>query len=481
MRSLVLLAAVFCAAAQQAPFTLDQVLGAAFPSELTAAPSGAKVAWVSNARGVRNILVAEPPAYQGRKITSYTRDDGQEISSLRWTPDASAIVYGRGGTANPALNPKGVSEEIWIADLGGAAPRKIAGGAAPAIAPRGDRLAFVAGGQIWLASLDGKSAAPAFHARGICQRPSWSPDGARISFVSARGDHSFIGVYDVAADALRYLDPSTDSDREPTWLPDSRSIAFLREPSTGKRAVREAHRAGEPWSIRIASVETGEGRELWRARQGPGSVFRGVTATHQLLWTADSRIVFPWEGDGWTHLYAIPVAGGTASLLTPGEFEVEDVALAANRGDVIFSSNQGDIDRRHLWKVAASGGAASALTSGATIELAPAPTSDEGAIALLRSDAQHPMHPAIRIGRALRDLDTASLPADFPLAHLVTPQPVIFPAADGLTRHGQLFLPPHRRRIALARRPPWSSFTVARAARCCSAGTPCTTTPTLMR
>ena len=31
------------------------------------------------------------------------------------------------------------------------------------------------------------------------------------------------------------------------------------------RGPREAHRTGEPWSIRVASVETGEGHEIWRA------------------------------------------------------------------------------------------------------------------------------------------------------------------------------------------------------------------------
>ncbi len=419
------------------------MLGAAFPTDLTAAPAGGKVAWVSNSRGVRNILVAGPPSWQAHKITAYTQDDGQEIANLRWTPSGAAILYVRGGSANPALNPKGVSQDIWIAGLDGAPPRKLATGSDPAIAPDGNSIAFVSGGQVSLVQFDGKPI-PSFHARGTCSRLAWSPDGARLSFVSARGDHSFIGVYNVAAGELRYLDPGTGDDSEPVWSPDSRTIAFLREPSSGKRAVREARRAGEPWSIRIAGAETGEGRELWRAAPGPGSVFRGVTSANQLAWTADGRIVFPWERDGWTHLYSVAVTGGSALLLTPGEFEVEDVALAAGGRDLIFSSNQGDIDRRHLWKVAAAGGEPVALTSGQGIEVAPAPTSDPNAIALLRSDAQHPLHPAVRIGAALRDLDAAALPADFPLSQMVTPQQVIFPSADGLTLHGQLFLPPNR-------------------------------------
>ena len=80
------------AAAQQAPFTIEQVMSAPFPSDLVASPAGGKVAWVFDARGVRNIWVAEPPDYKARAVTSYAEDDGQEIDELAWTPDARAIV-----------------------------------------------------------------------------------------------------------------------------------------------------------------------------------------------------------------------------------------------------------------------------------------------------------------------------------------------------------------------------------------------------
>src|SRR5262249_35865419 len=145
--------------------------------------------------------------------------------------------------------------------------------------------------------------------RGQCSKPVWSPDGGRLAFLSGRGDHGFIGVYDFGNTALRYLDPSTDNDSSPEWSPDGRSIAFIRQPSSGMRAVREARRAGEPWSIRVANVETGAGHEIWRAKQGPGSVFREMTGRNQLLWADGGRIVFPWEGDGWTHLYSVTVEG----------------------------------------------------------------------------------------------------------------------------------------------------------------------------
>jgi dipeptidyl aminopeptidase/acylaminoacyl peptidase len=44
-------------------------------------------------------------------------------------------------------------------------------------------------------------------------------------------------------------------------------------------------------------------------------------------------------------------------------------------------------------------------------------------------------------GEQLRQLAASTLPADFPLAQLIEPEQVIFPASDGMLIHGQLFRP----------------------------------------
>src|SRR5262245_4528481 len=90
------LATVGYGCAQTGSFSLERVMGAAFPSHLAASSTTSKVAWVSNARGVRNIMVAEPPRYIAQRATSYTADDGQELSDLHFTPEGAAIVYVRG-------------------------------------------------------------------------------------------------------------------------------------------------------------------------------------------------------------------------------------------------------------------------------------------------------------------------------------------------------------------------------------------------
>src|SRR5580658_35286 len=447
------LACAACACAQSS-FTLEQILSAPFPSAPVASPSGGKVAWVYNARGVRNIWVAEPPAYTGRSVTAYTDDDGQEISELQWTPDGREMVYVRGEGANgageypnPTNDPKGAEQQVWVVAVEGAAaqkaPRLIGEGNQPAVSPIGGRVAFVRKGQVWSAQLDGKDKAEQLiHARGQNGDLRWSPDGARLAFVSGRGNHSFVGVYDAAAKTIHYLDASVDHDDAPVWSPDSRHVAFVRIPSVDEHRYFAAVRSGPPWSIRVADAG-GEnaGKELWKALEGDGSVFRQLGSEQHLYWAGD-RLVFPWERDGWTHLYSVAVAGSDAKLLTPGEFEVEHVAMTPSGREMVYSSNQGDIDRRHIWRVGAAGGTPLEVTSGAGLEWSPAAIGD-GALVFIHADTARQARPAIRLASGeIRDLAPDAIPADFPKPDaLVTPQQVIFPAADGLTLHGQLFLP----------------------------------------
>jgi dipeptidyl aminopeptidase/acylaminoacyl peptidase len=454
MLTLLALGLISGAACAQKPFTLEQVTSAPFATELKAAPAKGRVAWVFNARGARNIWITEPAAdgsYKARQITSYKEDDGQDLGQLSWAPDAATIVYTRGGdleflnklNPNPQSSPQGVEQDVWAVSLQTGETKMLAEGHSPAVSPKGDRVAYISKAQVWLAQLDG-SGKPAqlIHSNGDAEELRWSPDGSKLAFTSRRGDHSFIGVHDVAAKSVVYLDPSVDRDQQAAWSPDGRQVAFLRVPVAKSRLPFSPRREGDPWSIRIADATTGKGRELWRAEAGRGSVFREVVAENQLLWSPAGQIVFPWERDGWTHLYSISANGGPAKPLTPGNFEVEYVAASSNAQEIVYSSNQDDIDRRHVWRVSPGGDRPAAVTSGTGIETAPVVASDNRTVAVLHSDARIPMRPAVVSGKnELHDLAPEATPADFPASALVTPQQVILSAADGMQIHGQLFLP----------------------------------------
>jgi dipeptidyl aminopeptidase/acylaminoacyl peptidase len=446
------------AAAAPAPFTLDQVMSAPFPSGLVAAQGQPKVAWVMNARGARNVWVAEGPEYQGRAVTAFAEDDGEDIADLAFTADALSVVFVRGDGPNRAgeiPNPKSRTEPreraVHVVTLAGAT-RRLAEGHSPLPHPRENRIVFVDKNQLFGLDLaEGSKPERLFAARGGLGSLRFSADGASLAFVSDRGDHAFIGVYDVAAKTIRWMDPGVDRDGEPAFSPDGKRLAFLRLPAQKERFVFGAEREGEPWSIRVADVASGRSREVFRADKGPGSVFSGVDAP-QVLWGAGDRLVFPWEKSGWRHLYAVPAAGGPPVALTAGEFEVEHVASGPDAASVVYSSNANDIDRRHLWAVPVGGGAPSPLTTGGGIEWSPVLTSD-GALAFLRSSGTRPAHPALQRGgeKAAREIARGAFPADFPSAALVEPEAVSFAATDGQRVPAQLFRP--RDLVAGQRRP----------------------------
>ncbi|MGA2848406.1 MAG: prolyl oligopeptidase family serine peptidase [Terracidiphilus sp.] len=446
------------ASGQGSSFTIEQALSAPFTSDLIAAPAKGRLAWEANINGRRNLWVAEPApdgkGYVSRQVTHYSDDDGIEINTPAWTPDAASIVYVHGSGAqgeshpvpNPAWFPKGAQQQLWIVSANGGEPRLLSDGHVPAVSPDGKQVAFVLKGQVWTISLDDPAAKPQqlLQTRGSAQTLRWSPDGAHLAFVSNRDDHSFIAVYTVGSGTISYLDPSTDLDSDPTWSPDSRRIAFLRIPPDKDALLFVAHRTALPWSIRVTDVDTGNGHEIFRAAEGQGSAYRETDSQDQLHWTLGDRIVFPWERDGWLHLYATPFAGGEPKQLTPGPFEVEHVSLSADRKSLVFDGNQNDIDRRHVSLVRfESDGSHSnpaAVTSGDGIETQPVVSSD-GVIAILRSDTRLPIRAAVVARDRLIDLAPQAIPADFPAAKFVTPQQIVFTAADGPAIHGQLFLP----------------------------------------
>jgi dipeptidyl aminopeptidase/acylaminoacyl peptidase len=437
-------------------FTLEQALSAPFSSQLTSAPSRGAFAWVTNQQGRRNLWVAmrntDGKTYNSQQLTKYSQDDGIEIGDIAWTPDAESIVYVRGGdfefperpAPNPDLLTEGVDRDIWVISTHSGEPRKLTTGRAPAISPKGDEMVYLLKGQIWAMSLKDPSAKPEqlLHTRGNASSLLWSPDGKALAFVSHRGDHSFIGLYKPDTKSLQYLDPGTDHDDYPEWSPDSKSIAFVRVPYHKREDLFGPERTGLPWSIRVVDIATGKGREVWRAKEGMGSVFHEAQGKSQLHWTSTGSIIFPWEADGWLHLYSVSLSGGEAKLLTPGEFEVDSVDAGRDGKSIVYSSNQNDIDRRHVWKLDTASGHTGELTRGEGIETSPAISSDGEATAVLRSDARVPIRPAvIEANGDLHDLAPQSEPAGFPAAGFVVPQQVIFSSADGMRIHGQLFLP----------------------------------------
>ncbi len=445
----------------QSPFTLEQVMSSPFPAELVAAAQGSRVAWVFDAKGVRNVWVADGPDFvrSARQVTHYGADDGQPIASLRLTPDGKTVLYALGSelndaqeSANPESSTKGAKQQVFALDVDGkdkaAAPRLLGDMGCPEedcediqISPDGTRVVWSAKKKLWLAGVDGKQQAKELASvRGAAEDPKWSPDGKHIAFVSRRGGHSLIAIYDFEGSSIRYMEPSIDKDSTPRWSMDGKWVVFVRVAGDEAKLPLIPVRA-EPWSLWIADAASGTGRVLWRSGEKLEDSLPSLSEEGSLNVAADGRVVFSSEQDGRNHLYSIAASAGQATLLTPGDFDVEDVALSADKAWVIYSSNQGDVDRRHLWRVPVSGGTPQALTSGDTMEWSPVQTGNGKSVVCLGSTATSPAMPYEVNDKGREMIAKQALPSDFPSASLVTPKQVIFKSEDGLMLHGQLFLP----------------------------------------
>jgi dipeptidyl aminopeptidase/acylaminoacyl peptidase len=435
--------------------TISQYLSAPFASEMHAAPGGGKVVWLLDERGARNLWVAAAPDYKGRRLTAYKEDDGQDVGMIQWTADGRSIIYVRGGNleqiGQAIPNPRSLAQmpdqSIWIIPFAGGAPKKLAEGHSPAPSPAPSNeghVAFIRAGQIWMTNVDGEKPVELVRTRGGSSNLRWSPDGSQLAFTNSRGDHSFVAVYKPGDKSVKYLDPSTDRDSSPAWSVDGRRIAFVRTASVTNAGGASARREElTPWSIRIADVSTGAGREVWHADKGPGSIRHAMAASDQIYWADGDVLAFAWEKTGWNHLYSVSAEGGPPTELTPGAFEIENVSLSENRRELLFSSNLDDIDRRHIWRVAVAGGKAAPVLGkiGDGIEWEPEDAGN-GAVVYFRSGAKESGRAVVKLaGAAPHDLAPDSIPADYPMDEQVVPQQVIFQGTDGMAIHGQLFLP----------------------------------------
>ena len=444
--------------AQSQSFTLEAIKSYPFPTGLTASSKGARIAWAVNESGKRNVYVAEGPDFQLKKITSYTEDDGQEITGLSVSADGKWVVFVRGGDhgsnwddglpVNPSFATQPNKVQVMSVPFAGGEVKSLGEGDEPVISPHSDNVTFIKGGQVQIAPIDGSTPSKnLFTTRGSVDALEWSPDGTKLVFVSHRDDHSLIGVFTEASKPIQWIAPDFSHDLSPRWSPDGKSIVFLRTPGSGGAPDSLLQRRYNPWAIWTADVMSGTSKKIWQAPKTPAGSFPSTHGGANLHWAANDQIVFLSYEDGWQHLYAIPASGGKPILLTPGNFMAEHISLSTDRKWLVFSGNTGpdalDLDRRHVARVSVDKSAVEVLTPGTGLEWSPVITGDGKTLVFLSATAQRPPLPAVMTldgKKSIKLIGESLIPSTFP-KNLFTPRKVTFKSSDGITVHADVFEP----------------------------------------
>ncbi|MEZ4425802.1 MAG: prolyl oligopeptidase family serine peptidase [Gemmatimonadota bacterium] len=469
--SLALLALLAPSPLRAQGFSVDDILSPPFPVELVSAKAADRIAWIEYERGLRNVFTAAAPDFTPMRLTDYPDDDGHDLTTLRISDDGTVVTFIRGHTpnregwiANPASDPLGAERAIWaVSTSGGTRAWRVVEGWNLALSPDGRWVAYAKDGAVYRAPVNPGLGSPQlrdeepplFRVFGTQEDPVWSPDSKRIAFVSERGDHSYIGVYDVDAPRITYLAPGVDRDTSPVWSPDGSRIAFIRRPGLPFGAgqdVSDARAAqlpdgllesrfagGYDWSLWVADVATGEGREIFH--NAPGDSL--LSEVREILWAGD-HILFQAEPDGWRHYWSVPAdrVSSEARLLTPGDGIAEQIGLSADGRTLFYATNVDDLHRRHLWKVPTAGGRAEQLTRGSSVETYPAVLASGRQVAVLAGGPQRPLSVALVPASGGEPRFVTTLPDRFPLTRHVEPENVTLEAADGFEFHNQVFLPP---------------------------------------
>lgn len=429
-------------------FTMEQVGKFSFPSELTSSPQGEKIAWAMNEQGKRNIYFAEGPNFDPIKVTDFNEDDGQEISSLSFTPNGSRLVFVRGGdhgggnassTVNAQNLPTLPKVQIWTIDLSSKSMTLVAEGDGFTLGFP-NQLTFLKNGQVWEANLEADPAPKQlFEVKGNVNSLSYSPDGKKLAFTVRRGGHQLLGVYENQEKPIHWIAPSFHRYSNPKWSPDGNQIAFIKTLGGEGAALPLLEPRHSPWEIWVGDATSGKVKKLWKAPE----TLRGSALYGFFEFANESELIFESYEDGWQHLYSLDLNSSEQKLLTPGDYMVEQIKLSPDRSKIVFSANTGpnpeDIDRRHIGSIDLISKQLTWETSGTGIEAYPVGIGSGDKLAYFSATAQRSHLVTLKEGKETRLLQENVIPADFPQNSLVTPKQVTFTAPDGTIVHGQLF------------------------------------------
>jgi dipeptidyl-peptidase 4 len=324
------------------------------------------------------------------------------ISEVLWTLDSRSLLFVARG-------------DLYQVDINGGAPRQLPIGSGISeitISPDGSRLGFLRDGDLWISTHGGSAAAERVTSvaiAGIARVPlgtynradrevgtgvwgaswrpyAWAPDGRTIALHLVDRRHirsvpfpSYLGDETVASE-LRRGYPGDENERRSLALVrvDTKTLEPIALDEPGYRGISDFEWSPDGRLLIDQVSDTGVDRWLWIVEAG--------ATTPRLVWhdRRDTRIypayVARWHPDGRRivivadildrdHLYILdpgapspsPVALTQGTWDVAGERGAATVQLAGD--DIFFTGTMKNPYERHVYRVAAAGGAPTPITA----------------------------------------------------------------------------------------------------------------------
>lgn len=204
----------------------------------------------------------------------------------------------------------------------------------PAYSPDATKIAFSAGGGIWVVNNDGTN--PNLISFEGDSHPSWSPDGTKIAFSSTRtGIAQIFTMTPIGTNVTNISNDPNGQDRFPTFSPDGSKIAFQRTPTSGLNPV------GKIWTMNASG-------------SGQTQITTGAGNDERPTYSPDGlTIAFSTNRDGNYEIYKILAVGGVATRLTNNAASDRNPSWAADNSAIAFGSNRNS--GLKIWAIAPDG------------------------------------------------------------------------------------------------------------------------------
>ncbi len=280
----------------------------------------------SEGRGHENLWEADAASGSEKQLTHFT--DGR----LLWPSmgaDGKTVVFERGFAIWKADARTGKTQEVKIALRGvpsgpGVEHETVSSWSGLALSPDGKKIAVAGHGEIFAAGAkEGGEAIRLTHTDAEESQPRWNGDSTEVVYRSERDGGSQLYAYSFTTNAERPVahsaHPATDIDLVPTYSPDGKLLAFLRN-------RRELH---------VVTLATGAEKV----------VATGEIDDSALAWSPDSHWIayVPTGTNAFTNLWVVPADGASPSreitFLANGQ-NASHIAWAPDGKYILFDTSQ---------------------------------------------------------------------------------------------------------------------------------------------